>query len=330
MYNEWPAYVGAAGEKGVDCLDWFEILIHVPTAYIEQAESIANMTVPYGIYTEDYSDLERGAKEIAHIDLIDEELLAKDRNTAVIHIYISPEANSAEALAYLEERLSAEKVPFELTTGAVKESDWANNWKQFFHVTEIGEKLVICPSWEQYIGNGNRAVLNIDPGAAFGTGTHATTRMCLELLERYVTPESEMLDVGSGSGILSIAALLLGAKRAVGVDIDPLAVKVATENARLNRVDGRAAYRCGDLTHEVSGSFDVICANIVADVVMLLTPDVRRFLNRGGVFICSGIIDIRADEVEACLAENGFEIAEAAELENWRAYAVKIAEKGEE
>lgn len=302
-------------------MDWFEILIHVPVAQLELAEAIANMTVPYGIYTEDYSDLEQGAMEIAHIDLIDEDLLSKNRDTAIIHIFLSPEANSAEALSFLEARFDAERIEYEITTGGVSESDWADNWKQFFKVTEIGKKLVIRPTWEEYEGNGDRVVLNIDPGAAFGTGTHATTRSCLELLENYVKPGCDMLDVGSGSGILSIAALLLGAESAVGVDIDPLAVKVAGENAEINSVGDKARYICGNLADEVEGKFDIICANIVADIIMSLTPDAPKFLKPGGVFITSGIIDIRGEEVEKCLADNGFKIIEKLELENWQAYA---------
>lgn len=305
-------------------MDWFEIQLSVPVEFLERAEAIANMTVPYGFYTEDYSDLEQGAMEIAHIDLIDEELLAKNRERAVIHIYLSEEANSAEALSYLEARLAAEKIPFEISTGGVNESDWADNWKQFFKVTEIGQKLVIRPTWEEYNGDGSRAVLNIDPGAAFGTGTHATTRSCLELLEKYVQPGHTMLDVGCGSGILSIAALLLGADRAVGVDIDPLAVKVAGDNAQINNVSERAEYICGNLADRVTGKYDVICANIVADIVMALTPDVPGFLKPGGVYITSGIIDIRGEEVESCLKANRFKIIEKIEHENWQAYAAVL------
>lgn len=306
-------------------MDWFEILITVPAAQIETAGAIANMTVPYGIYIEDYSDLEQGAREIAHIDLIDEELLAKNREESVIHIYLSPEARPDEALAFLQERLTAAGIPFTLSTGSVKESDWADNWKQFFKVTEIGERLVIRPTWEEYASDGDRTVLSIDPGAAFGTGTHATTRICLELLEKYIKDGDRMLDVGCGSGILSIAALLLGAKQAVGVDIDPLAVKVAGENAALNHVDDRAEYICGNLADRAEGKYNLICANIVADIVMALTPDTGRFLAEDGVFICSGIIDLRGAEVEDCLRQNGFEILEMVERENWRAYAARKA-----
>ncbi len=303
-------------------LDFFEILIHVPVSQLETAEAVAHMAVPYGIYVEDYSDLEAGALEIAHIDLIDEALLAKNREEAIIHIYLE-DANPAEALSYLNERYTALGIPAAVTTGTVKESDWADNWKQFFKVTPVGKRLVIRPTWETYENTENRVVLSMDPGAAFGTGTHATTRSCLELLEKYIMPGYTMLDVGCGSGILSIAALLLGAEQAVGVDIDPLAVKVAAENAAQNGVANRVTYLQGNLADQITGQYQVICANIVADIVMALTPDTLRFLAPGGTFICSGIIDLRAPEVEQCLRENGFTVVERLEKENWVAYAAK-------
>ena len=304
-------------------MDWFEILIKIPTAFTEEAENIANMTVPYGIFTEDYSDLEQGAMEIAHIDLIDEELLAKNREQSIIHIYIDSDENVNEALGYLSERFTAEKIPFEIDMANVNDADWADNWKKFFKVTEIGKKLVIRPTWEEYSGDDSRKVLSIDPGAAFGTGTHETTRLCLEMLEDNIKDGSRMLDIGCGSGILSIAALLFGAEKAVGVDIDSLAVKVATENAEINDLSNKSDFIQGNLADNIDGEFDVICANIVADVVMMLTPDVEKYLAQDGVFICSGIIDIRAEEVEKCLKANGFEIMDARVKENWHAYAVR-------
>ncbi len=211
--------------------NWTELKIKVPAPQADLAGAIANMVVPYGIYMEDYSHLEEEAWEIAHIDLIDEELLQKDREHAMIHIYISPEENPAEAVAFLKERFQAEQIPFELDIDSCVEEDWINNWKQYFKPIPVGEKLLIRPTWEEVKDSGGRIVLDLDPGLAFGTGTHETTRLCMELLERYVTPGIDLLDVGCGSGILSVAALLLGAKSAVGVDIDPLAVKTAVENA---------------------------------------------------------------------------------------------------
>lgn len=305
-------------------MDWLEILITVPVDRLEEAEAIANMSVPYGIYVEDYSDLEEGAWEIAHIDLIDEDLLKKDRATALIHIYFGEDENLIEAKSYLEERFRAVKMDFTIDTGCIKEESWRDNWKKFFKVTEIGEKLVIRPGWEEYTDTGSgRKVITMDPGAAFGTGTHATTRLCLELLEKHLKGGS-VLDIGTGSGILGIGAALLGAEKVIGVDIDETSVKVANENAVINKVDNVTEFIVGDLTDKISGKFDIVCANIVADVIIGLSSTVKDFMKDDAIFLCSGIIDMRADEVEAALKENGFTVLDHYVKDNWNAYAVKL------
>lgn len=307
-------------------MDWTEIKIKVPTAATEQAAAIANMTVSHGIYIEDYSDLEQGALEIAHIDLIDEELVKSDRTHSIIHIYLSKEVNPTESTEYITERLKALDIPFELCKTDISEEEWENNWKQFFKCTEIGKRLCICPSWEQYNNVNSRVVLNIDPGAAFGTGTHATTSMCLEALEKLVTPDMTVLDIGSGSGILSIAAVLLGAKDVVGVDIDPVAVKVAKENAALNGVSDKAKYILGNLDEEITDTYDIVVANIVADAIIALSDSAKRRMNKNGYFLCSGIIDIRADEVEAALINRGYKIVEKIVNNNWVAFLATVTE----
>ena len=201
-------------------MNWTEITVSVPNEFKDTAAAIANMTVPYGIYIEDYSELEKDALEIAHIDLIDEELIKRDRENSIIHIYISECDNAAESLEFLKERLTAENIPFTASSLGVDDSDWNENWKKYFHTIEIGEKLAVVPSWEKYENTDNRTVLQIDPGAAFGTGTHATTSLCLNILDRCVAPGAKVLDIGCGSGILAIASVLLGADSALGVDID--------------------------------------------------------------------------------------------------------------
>ena len=306
-------------------MDWFEILIKVPLEQCERTAAIANMVVPYGIYVEDYSDLEEASLEIAHIDLIDEELLARDRSHAIIHIYISKEENLIETLEFLKERFVSEKIKFTIDQASVKDSDWADNWKKFFKVTEIGERLVIRPSWEEYDNKNSKLVINIDPGAAFGTGTHATTRMCLELLDKYVSDNTKMLDIGCGSGILSIAGALLGSKQVIGVDIDNTSVKVSRENSKINNMTDRTKFLSGNLCEKITGKFDVICANIVADVIISLLNDVPKYMNDNAVFLCSGIIDIRENDVIEALNIKGFEILEIRNSENWRAIAAKRA-----
>lgn len=304
-------------------MDWLELTLEVPVEQIETASAIANMSVPYGIYIEDYSDLEQGAREIAHIDLIDEELRERDKSQAIIHIYFDATDNFTEAKEYLSEQLNAAKIKFTLNTTTLSEDDWKDNWKQFFKVTEIGKKLLIVPSWESVDDYKGRIPLNIDPGAAFGTGTHATTRLCLQLLEDY-SQNSELLDIGCGSGILGIGAALLGAKNVIGVDIDSVAVKIANENAQINNVDKIATFIEGDLADKINGSFDVICANIVADAIIALAPQVKNLLKENGVFICSGIIDVRAVEVEHKLIDGGYTIIEHKITDNWHAFAVKL------
>ncbi len=303
--------------------NWTEIQIKIPAPEAERAGDIANMVVPYGIYMEDYSHLEEEAMEIAHIDLIDEELLQKDRDTAIIHVYISPEENPAEAVSFLQERYEAVGIPCEISQGACREEDWLNNWKKYFKPMPVGEKLLIRPLWEEEYDPQGRTVLHLEPGLAFGTGTHETTRLCLELLEKYVSPGTGFLDMGCGSGILSVAALLLGAESAVGVDIDPLAVKTAVENARVNGVGERFTGICGNLGEKVTGKFQVAAANIVADIVILLSQDAPRFLTLDSVYIVSGIIDTREQDVLDALSGR-FTVLERREEKGWVAMALRL------
>ena len=265
-------------------------------------------------------------QEIAHIDLIGEDLLKKDRENAVVHVYISPEENPAEALGFLRERFSEANIPFSLGDTAVREEDWATNWKQYFHPQPVGKKLLICPSWEEPGDVGDRAVLTLDPGMAFGTGEHATTRLMLEAMEDYITADTDVLDVGCGSGILSMAALLLGAHSAVGVDIDPVAVKTAVENGeRVGMTAPRYDMRLGNLAEAVEGTFQVVVANIVADAICALSPDVPRFLDKDGVYLVSGIIDTREQDVLSALAACGFQVVDRKESGGWLCLVTKKA-----
>ena len=299
-------------------MDWTEILIKINVADVQAASDIACMAVPYGFYLEDYSDLEQGAREIAHIDLIDEELLQKDRNTAVIHLYIAENENPAEAIAYLRYSLVQAGIHHTIVTEEVSERDWANNWKQYFKPTPVGKRLLILPEWETAENLQGRIVLKIDPGAAFGTGTHATTRLCLQALEQALQPGDAVLDMGCGSGILSIGAMLLGAGRVTGVDIDPLAVKTAQENGRKNGLyPPEYTMVQGDLAQQVDRAFDICVANIVADVIIRLSKDAAALIRDGGTWIMSGIIEPRAQEVRDAARQAGFEIMTQAQQDGW-------------
>lgn len=298
-------------------MDWIEILVNIPVDSVEKASDICTMVVPYGFYIEDYSELEKDALEIAHIDLIDEDLIAKPRDIAIIHIYIDPESNYKDAVDFLSHRLQAENIKFSIDTNGVSEEDWANNWKKYFKPTEIGEKLLILPEWEEELTT-NRKVLKIDPGAAFGTGTHSTTKLCLCAIEKYVSEGSRVLDIGTGSGILSIASLLLGAETAFGVDIDALAVKTAILNGEKNGFFApRYEMVNGDLADKVNGKYDVCIANIVADMIIKLSDTVTDFIVPNGLFISSGIIDTRVNEVLEKLENSNFEIVEKLEEKGW-------------
>lgn len=307
-------------------MDWTEIIITVPSNDIETAGDIAQMVVPYGIYVEDYRTLEAEALEIAHIDLIDEELLCKDRTKGLIHVYISPEENPAEAVAFLSERYKAENIRHEIETKICKNEDWENNWKAYFKPLPVGKRLLIRPVWEDVYDAGGRVVFNIEPGLAFGNGGHETTRLCLEAIEPYVTKKSTMLDIGCGSGILSVAALLLGAKAAVGVDIDKLAVKTAQENGILNGFsEPKYTVINGNLVDKINEKYDIVAANIVADAIISLCGDAAEFIKPGGVFITSGIIDLRENEVLAAFEKYGFKVVKRRESGGWLCFETKVS-----
>lgn len=278
-------------------MDWTEIIVEINTRDLDTAENIAQMTVPYGIYIEDYSMLEEEVLEIARIDLIDDELLKQDRTKGKIHIYISPEDNPNEAIAFLRERLEAEKIEYNILSDSCDVEGCLENWKKYFNPMNIGEKLLIRPVWRDDYDPQGRIVLNLDPGLAFGTGTHETTRLCLEALEKFTFKGARMLDVGCGSGILSVAALLLGAGSATGIDIDELAVKSSIQNAQLNNVSERYTGIHGNLAEKASGTYNIITANIVADAIIMLSGDIEKFMDENTVYIMSGIIDTRLDDV---------------------------------
>lgn len=302
--------------------NWTEIKIAVAASEIDRAGDIANMAAPGGIYIEDYRNLEQEVSDIAHIDLIDEELLKKDRDKAFVHLYLEPDVSPAEAVAFLSERLSSEGIEHSIELLDCAEEDWRNNWKQYFTPQAVGKNLMIVPSWYENYDTQGKTALHIDPGLAFGTGSHETTRLCLEMCEKYMKPGDKVLDVGCGSGILGIAALLTGAGSATGVDIDETAVRTARENAALNGVDDRFTAVHGSFTEKVDGVFDLVLANIVADAIMFLSEGIPRFMKDDAVYIMSGIIDGRAEEVKASVSRR-FTIIEEHLDGGWACFAAK-------
>ena len=268
-------------------------------------------------------------------DYVDEELVEEKRGKSRVTFYLESGDAGLHTMGQVRILLSAlkkehpEYAPLLMTMENVEDSDWENNWKQFYKPMEIGERLLVVPEWETAKASG-RVKLILNPGLTFGTGSHATTRLCLTALEKYVRGGEKLLDLGCGSGILSIAGLLLGAGEAFACDIDDKCIGVAYENAALNGID-REKYtvRAGDVTsdaklqREFGGEYDVIVANIVADVIIALAPQVRPFLKEGGIFLCSGIIDDRAEEVREKLIAAGWDVVEANTSEGWFSYLCK-------
>lgn len=301
-------------------MQYKELVLKIKTDRVAEAEAIISLLDIGGIYTEDYSDLD-DCPLVKNFALVDEELQKKDKQTALLHIYFGEYADIPANLEFISARFDTCGIEMEILENTVKEEDYANAWKQYYKPLKIGEVTVV-PQWEDYTPVEGETVLRIDPGMAFGTGNHETTSLCVEELQRYFPNGGDLLDIGCGSGILSITALLLGARKAVGIDIDPNAVKVSGENASLNTFSGVFTGICGNILEEktalVGGEkFDCIAANIVADVIIRLLAFAGDLLRERGRMILSGIITERGDEVKRAIAENGFVLLKEQEKKGW-------------
>lgn len=266
-------------------------------------------------------------------DYVDEDLMReKSSDVTKVKLYVTQNAAGHEQLAMVRNELAALKSldsdgrfgPLSLELATLQEEDWAENWKQYFHPLKVGDKILIQPEWEPIQEETDRVVFTINPGMSFGTGSHHTTQLCIEAIERHLKPEATVLDLGCGSGILSIIARLLGAGDTVAMDIDPNAVEIAVQNAKKNQVDRYTAFAGNILTDTAlqkqfaSTRFDLVVANIVADVIIPLAPLAKEFIADDGVFIASGIILPRLDEVRGALEEN-FRIVSVHEKNDWGA-----------
>ena len=303
---------------------YIEVTVNTPGAEIDaRCQEMADMGAGGFVIEneEDFKDfLEQNHQ---YWDYVDDELENQFAGVSRIKCYLTDDEDGLAVLRRINAAYD------DVTTSYVEDSDWENNWREYYKPIEVGEKLVVVPEWEEAPQDG-RLPLRLDPGLIFGTGSHATTRMCLAALEEFSKPGVRVLDLGCGSGILGIGALILGCDSCLGVDIDPKAPDVVMSNAALNGIgaDKMTAW-AGDIIADASlrarigGGYQLVLANIVADVIIPLSAVVRQFVAPGAVFICSGIIEHRWPETEAALISNGFEILDHKSEEEWHCFVCR-------
>ena len=316
-------------DKDYTCEDWGEtaewtqIKVTAKLELLDEVTAVMNMISNY-LQIEDYSDIDL---KTCYGDLIDEAILNADKTVASVSVYLPADGGCADTVAFLRERFSTLGLDVSISISGVNEEDWANSWKAYYKPIRIGEKIVIVPAWEKYREQEGDVVVRMDPGMAFGTGTHETTRLVIGLLEKYVREGVRVLDVGCGSGILAICASKLGAGNCKAYDIDPVAVKVARENIKDSGLDN-VSCDVSDLLRQVDRTqapYGVICANIVADIIIRMTPDIGELMDEQSVILASGIIVERSEDVIRTFEEYGFRITEKVEENGWCALVVMKA-----
>lgn len=303
-------------------MTYSEIVFTVDSKKKEIASDIVGMLNCGGIYIEDYTDLEDDPT-VKQVGIVDEALLEKDKTKVLLHVYADEHTSVENCLAFVSDRFSSENITYEVEIKHVDEEDYANSWKQYYKPIKIGNRVVIVPEWEPYEKADGEITVTLNPGMAFGTGTHETTSMCIEALQDIVFEGDEVLDIGCGSGILSVTALLCGANRADATDIDRNAVNVAYENAELNGVKDRLhATEDNILSAEspirtAGKKYNVVIANIVADVIIEICGFVKTLIKPYGCFVASGIISERLDDVVKAMNDNGLCVAAIHEKRGW-------------
>ena len=249
--------------------------------------------------------------------ILDEDLMEKN-DYIIIKIYLNEEDYSIKEIDEIKRAINAISNSIEIINNKIiEDTDWSKEWKKFYKPFKIGKNIVVKPSWEEFINTDNNLVIDIDPGMAFGTGTHETTSLCIEVLEELNLSDELVYDVGTGSGILAIAAAKLGAKKVVAIDIDPISVKATIENVKLNNTENIVSVYEGNLLDSVSIKGDIIIANILPNIIIELIPDVRKVINASGYFISSGILIEKLDKVKNQLINYNFKIIEIKEKGDW-------------
>ncbi len=300
--------------------EWTQIKVTVPLEQLDALTAVMSM-LNNNLMIEDYSDIDL---KTCYGDLIDESILNADKTVAAVSVFVPADRPYSDAVAFLRERLAACGIDGKIELIGVSEEDWANSWKAYYKPLHIGRRMVIVPQWEKYTPKKDEIIVTMDPGMAFGTGTHETTRLVIEILENLVKPGDRVLDVGCGSGILAICAAKLGAAECRAYDIDGVAVRVARENIAANGVPN-VTCDVSDLLRNVDlsgGAYDLICANIVADIIIRMAPDVARYMKEDGKLLASGIITERAEEVCGALTAAGLTVCERRDDNGWCALVV--------
>ena len=304
-------------------MKWVEVQIKTTTEAEELVTNIMYDLGVTGLAIEDPNDIIAFQQSEEDWDFIDPELIKQDYEGVIIKAYFPEGKNIVDKIELVRDNI--ERIPFnetgkslgEVTITEVYEKDWAEAWKKYYKPTRIGSNVVIKPTWEEYEKEEGEIIIELDPGMAFGTGTHETTIMCIEALERYVEDGDTLLDIGCGSGILSIVAAKLGANKIIAVDLDEMCIKVSNENLHLNGVENSVEVRQGNLFNVVNEKANIIVSNIIAEVIIDMVEHIKDYLYSGGVFIASGIILEKVDKVEEKLIKNGFKILEKKYMNEW-------------
>ena len=312
-------------------MEWMEIAAHTTTLGADIVSEQMMLEGAEGTAIEDRADVPDPGKPSGYWELIDQSLIDQMPEDVLVKAWFQADEKCGDRIAGLKARLSRLKavergVPLgslRLDMKAVAEADWAQVWKKFYKPFRAGKTLVVKPTWEMYAEKPGDKVIKIDPGMAFGSGTHETTGMCLELLERYLRPGVKVIDVGTGSGILAIGAALLGGRDVKAIDIDPVAVRVAKENVALNGLEGRIRVEQGDLIEHVEEACGLCVANIIADVICQLCLPLRGHITENGLFICSGIIREREESVRRALEGAGYAILDTLRRGEWVAMVAR-------